>query len=180
MTAIYRVLVLVLTLALPRNLGAEQPEKLDLTPREYKAAILSKIPPYIQWPDHALPASDKQIVIGILGKDPFDDLLEKLVKGRKIEGRDVVVKTIARAEEISQCQILFIPAESNDLWQEWRKGRDVSGLLTVGESKDFATKLGGVVGLSVEERKLEINLKNARKAGLQINSKLLRISRVIN
>src|SRR5260370_3970113 len=54
------------------------------------------------------------------------------------------------------------------------------GVLTVGESKDFAAR-GGVVGMvTAEERvRLEINLTVAMRARLTISSRLLSMAHVI-
>lgn len=160
------------------HLNAAQPEKVDLNPTEFKAAILSKVAPYVQWPEKAFAESAGQIVIGILGKDPFDGLLNELLKETKVNGRPVVVKTFEDVRQVGPCHILFIPASFGAQWQELSKTMDTFGILTVGESEDFI-KMGGVFNLSVQDRKLEIHLKNAKKAGLGIDSKLLKIAKTI-
>ena len=160
---------------------AQPAKETTLTDKEFKAAFLSKIPPYIQWPPTAFSETENQIVVGILGGDPVASLLEQLLRGKQIEGRNLVVKVFERPEAITKnCHILFVPASQQDKWQEWCSAKvQPAGLLSVGESEDFISKMGGVFNLSVTERKLEISLKNARKAGLEINSKLLKIAKVI-
>ncbi len=161
--------------------GQKAKDISDLTEKEFKAATLSKIPPYIQWPEKKQPPAGEKCIFGILGKSPFDDgLLEQLLKDAKIDGRDLVVKTFEGAEDLSKCHILFVPADKIARWQELAKSLDTFGILTVGESPDFAKTLGGVFNLSLlPERKLEINPKNAKKAGLEINSKLLKWARIV-
>ncbi len=148
-------------------------ERVDLTPTEFKLAFLAKIPAYITWPN-----SEGQVVVGIMGKDPFDGLLSQLLKQKKIEGREIVVKIFEDPALVTRCDVLFIPADQLVAWEELSKSIDKRGILTIGEKREFLNK-GGVFSLSVDDRKLEINLQNARKAGLEINSKLVKIAKVI-
>jgi len=51
-------------------------------------------------------------------------------------------------------------------------------VLTVGETVDFL-EVGGIINFIVEEKKIrfEINVAAARKAGLKVRSKLLRLAK---
>lgn len=167
-------LTIILCLGLQISLGQEGPKE-ELNPVEFKAALLSKIPAYIWWPKKTWSHSDDKLVIGILGQDEVAPLLEKLVQGNKVLGHEVVVKTFADSKSIDGCQILFVPAKSLAAWESASKNKSHPGMLTVGESEEF-TKLGGAFNLRVNDRKLVINRTNAAKAGLEINSKLLKIS----
>lgn len=175
MRSIPGILILFLTLLGALSVPGEQP--VELTPVEFKALTLAKTPPYIQWPDSAFTGSESNLVIGVLGKDPFGGLLQNLVKGQQIKNRDIVVKVFESPSQFTHCQILFVPAEAQADWLELFKTIDSNGVLTVGETEDFI-KSGGIFNLSVKERKLEINLRNAKKAGLTIDSRLLKIARV--
>ncbi len=135
-------------------------------------AFLAKIPPYITWPEQG-----PQLVIGILGKDPFNGVLHQLVKNKKVENRELTVKVFADPAEPIKCDILFIPADQLPAWQERRLKTETRGLLTISEKKDFLES-GGVFNLAIAERKLEIKLENVKKAGLEVNSKLLKIAKV--
>lgn len=165
---------LLLAVGLARGWGAEA----NLNPEEFKATTLAKVSPYVQWPKAALADSDTNFVVGIFGTNSVEPMLTALLKGQKVGGRDVLVKTFpADTNALRRCHVLFIPAEQEAHWQLLSKDANTFGLLTVGESETF-TKSGGVFNLLVSQQKLEINLKNAKKAGLEINSKLLRIARV--
>ena len=78
------------------------------------------------------------------------------------------------------CQVLFVPADQQAAWEASDPARNALGLLTVGadDSGQFL-KAGGVFNLLVADQRLEISLKNARRAGLEINSKLSKISKVV-
>jgi hypothetical protein len=175
--AIPLLLALYLLSLLPAR--AQSPE---LDPREFKAVILAKLPPYIEWPKHAFAHSEDKIILGLLGIDPFDGLLADLIKGTRAAGREIEVRTLepaATVEELRHCHILFIPAPFESLWFSLRERLQESrAILTVGETDDFIPA-GGLVNISIRERKLQIHLRNSRKAGLEINSKLLRISDIV-
>lgn len=150
----------------------------QLNPEEFKAVTLAKVAPYVQWPKEAWPDSSAPFVVGIYGSNVVEPILTALLKGQKLDGRDVVVKTFDAGTGASPaCQLLFIPAAQEAQWIALQKDMPTFGILTVGESEDF-TKSGGVFNLLVSQQKLEISLKNARKAGLEINSRLLKIAKV--
>lgn len=166
--------LLVLGAALPL---AAQEKKVELNPVEFKAAFLSKIPPYINWPAASFTNAEAPIILGILGGDPVGEILDQLLKDKKVNGREVVVRPVKDGSEIAGCHILFVPSAQTALWLELRKTLDPAGLLTIGESNDFF-QTGGVFSLSAESRKLKVNLGNAKKARLEVNSKLLKIASV--
>ena len=157
------------------------PSSVELSPVEFKSAFLSKIPSYIKWPEGAFASAEEPILIGILGAtaDPVHTLLEELLKGRTLNNRTFVVQSVSTPEEIRKCKVLFVPAGQLENWQQLNLAEQARGLLTIGEHKDFLTKSGGVLNLSVEERIVEVQIKHARRAGLEIDSKLLRISKVL-
>lgn len=165
----------LLALAVGLPLLAQSPQD-ELSETEFKVAFLCKIPPYITWPNLA---ADSPLIIGILGPDPFNRLLHQLVEGKTIEGRKVEVQIFEDPAKLAQarCDILFVPASQHDRWEELRKSINPRGLLTIGEKKGFLDA-GGAFNLSVDDRKLEIKLDNVKKAGLEVNSKLLKIAKV--
>jgi len=152
----------------------------SLRPAEFQAAFLAKSLPYVTWSEENLPKPDEPMVIGLLGHDPFDGLLHKLLENQKVNDRKVVVRVISTNAPAEACQVLFVPADQQAAWEASNLAKNPRGLLTVGadDSGQFL-KAGGVFNLLVAEQRLEISLKNARRAGLEINSKLSKISKVV-
>ncbi len=150
----------------PASLGAD----------EFRAAFLSKIPGFVTWPESALGPEDAALTIVLLGGASFGPLLEGLLKGVRVGDRPVKVVSVENLDALPRCQILFVSeARSSDLPRIVDARRD--GLLTIGEDGGF-TRMGGVMNLSLAERKLTVNVRNARAAGLGIQSRLLRIAEV--
>ena len=166
--------MVLLAAGLAHSAGAEA-----LTPDEFRAVTLAKVSPYVQWPKKASADTSTNFVVGIFGTNTVEPMLVELLKGKKVDGRDVVVKTFASETNVlPRCQLLFIPATQEAQWLLLSTGTNTFGLLTVGESEGFTTT-GGVFNLLVAQQKLEINTKNAKKAGLEINSHLLKFAKVI-
>src|SRR5882672_2328009 len=78
-----------------------------LSEYEVKAAFLYKFATYVRWPPQSAAVADAPFVIGVIGKDPFGQALDAVMKGQSVHGRAVVVKRLARPEEALRCQVVF-------------------------------------------------------------------------
>lgn len=147
---------------------------------EVKAVFLFNFTRFVQWPADAKRAAGP-MVIGVLGRDPFGRTLDEVVKGEGVSGRRLVVKRIERVEDAADCDEVFIAAsEAQELGKilEFLEGRPV---LTVSDIPGFAAR-GGMIGLvsSGGRVKIQINPEEAKEAGLQISSKLLRPAEIVS
>jgi len=60
-----------------------------------KAALLFNISQFVEWPASALAdGTNAPFVIGILGKDPFGEFLEEVVKGERAHGKSIEVRRL--------------------------------------------------------------------------------------
>ena len=151
-------------------------------PREYdvKAVFLYNFASFVTWPDSAFPDADAPFVIGVLGHDPFGQVLDEVVAAEKAKNRPLTVRRVSRVDDAAGCHILFVSAsESRRVPEILRKQAGKPSLL-VGDFPGFA-EAGGMVGFRMEgsRLKLDINVEAARAADLVISSKLLRVARVI-
>ncbi len=147
---------------------------------DIEAVFLLNFARFVEWP--APVQSDKPLVIGVIGKDPFGDRLDKVVRGENVNGRALVVKRIQRVSEAADCDLLFISkSEKAELGKilEQIKGRPV---FTVSDIPEFA-ETGGMIGLVRDEDKirLHINVGASKKAAnFTISAKLLRLAQIVN
>src|SRR2546422_11461082 len=74
---------------------------------QVKAVFLFNFAQFVDWPPEAVPDSQAPLVIGILGGDPFGDLLDATVRGEHRGARPFVVHRYQRVEDITRCDILF-------------------------------------------------------------------------
>lgn len=141
-----------------------------------KAAFLYNFAKFIEWPREE---NEEFFLLTILGKDPFgnflDDLQDKLIKGKKIR-----IKRIGSLKEINSPHMLFIsPSEKNQL-KKIIKSLEKSAILTVGETEEFCQQ-GGMINFYLDQNKVrfEINNEAAKKVGLRIHSRLLKLARIV-
>ena len=166
------VIVLAFCCALP-PLACAQYAEYDV-----KAAFLSNFTQFVKWPAAAFIDAGAPFAIGILGDDPFGGSLEKIVKGQAVAGRKIVIRRGRRSEDVRSCQVVFIAKSERRRIAELIAGLQGVSILLVGESEQF-THQGGAIGFAMEGDKVrfEINAGSAQRAGLELSSRLLRLSR---
>ena len=147
---------------------------------QLKAVFLFNVAQFVEWPAHAFRAANSPLVIGVLGEDPFGAFLDQLVSGEKVGDHPLIVRRFRRAEDITECHILFISrSEAATLRQiiARLKGRS---LLTVSDVDTF-TRQGGIVRFVTENGKirLRINVEAAKGCELTISSKVLRPAMIV-
>lgn len=138
-----------------------------------KAAFLKNFATYVEWPSNVFANASSDIVIGVLGKDPFGNSLDVLVEKEKVQNRKLVVIRYTHVEEIKTCHVLFISqSEEARLYKILGdlKGRHI---LTVGDN-DLFVKSGGIIGFVVVDKRIRfmINGENAESEALKISSQL--------
>jgi hypothetical protein len=109
---------------------------------QVKAAYLLNFTRYVEWPSEALDAPDAPMSICVLGRDPFGPVLDATVQGKVSQGRSLTVTRIRSPREASACHLVFV---SRETWREQRallESIRTKGLLTVGETDEFAQKGG--------------------------------------
>jgi hypothetical protein len=147
--------------------------------REYplKAVFLLNFAQFTDWPTNAFEKMDSPFVIGVLGDDPFGDVLDAAVKDEQVNGRKFVVKHYARVEDVKNCHILFISQSETrrlDKIVDDLKGKPI---LTVSDIENSAYH-GVCVRFITENNKirLRINTDSLKADNLVMSSKLLRVA----
>jgi hypothetical protein len=148
-----------------------------------KVALFKAFAEYIKWPEKSsIKDLSKSFVIMVIGKNPFNDLLEKAYYKEKIKikGKTVKIRYISSPTEIHKCHILFI---SKSVEKELRDILAVTRgkpILTIGETKGFAEK-GVLFNLYIhrDEIRFEINALALRESGLIPSSPLLSLAKIV-
>ena len=150
--------------------------------REYdlKAIFLFQFAHFVNWPSSTFPDAGTPITIGVLGKDPFGAGLDEVVAGETVGSRKLVVRRFRTIDQVDSCQVLFICASEAARFEYIHSKLSGRSVLTVGETKDFATRYG-IVGFDVQKNRLRlrINTAAADSAKLTISSKLLRQAELV-
>jgi len=151
---------------------------------EIQAVYLVKFIQFVDWPASAFPAEDSPLVVGVLGSDPFGGALDDMVKGEVVKQHRVVVRrfrSLREYKDSKDVQVLYVSAsEKSHLRNIVDSLRDRS-VLTTSDLGDFSSQ-GGIVRFFIENKKVHfcINIDAAKRANLQISSKLLQLAEVVH
>lgn len=170
-------LVCLAVLGLSAARGTAQ--TVPTTEYQVKAAFLYNFAKFVEWPRRADRSLERTLVVGVLGRDPFGDALDAL-KGMEVRGRRVEVKRISRLEDARGCQILFISASERGRMAHILRYLHDLPVLTVADTDGFC-RAGGMINLVHVGDKIgfEINAAAAKRAGIIISSRLLRLARTV-
>jgi hypothetical protein len=149
---------------------------------EVKAAFLYNFAKFVEWPDNAFASADAPVVFCIVGTNPFDGALERVINDRTAHGRRILVQETAEGTP-GACQLVFVSgSEDGRVARVVQTTQAAQGapVLTVGESQAF-NDAGGMIRLVVEEGgvRFDINAAIAERAGLKFSSQLLKLARKV-
>jgi len=146
------------------------------TELQVKAAYLYNFGKFVRWPAETNPGASP-FEICVLGKDPFQSILEATVTGESIDGKSIAVKRLAGVQEASACNILFISSSEELRLKSILAATQQLSILTVSDIPHFAER-GGVIGFLWREERIrfEVNLGAAELSHLALSSELLKVA----
>ena len=147
---------------------------------EAKATFLYHFTHFVAWPPRSLSQNPSPFVIGILGEDPFGNVLDQTIRDEVVEGRKIVVERYSNLASLKACQILFISRSEESRLDEILSAIKDKPILTVAEIPQFA-KRGGTINLITERNKIRIalNISTTQARQLTFSSNLLRVAEII-
>ncbi len=147
---------------------------------EIKAAFIYNFARYVEWPEGNGPDSGEVFIIGVLGDDPFGELLDEIARTETIGDKPIVIRRFDTIDDYTPCHILFIAASEQDHLPTIVETLADSPVLLMGDTAGFARE-GVAVNFVIERGKVrfEINPAAIARAGLKISSKLLRLATIV-
>ena len=145
-----------------------------------KAALLTKLPLFVEWPAEAFDDDSAPIVFGILGEDPFGRQFDEALAKLKVGKRSLVVRRISNVADSVGCHVVYLgAADGVDVAQVLAQLRD-KPVLVAGDVSGFA-EAGATLGFVKESGKVRFvfNVLAARRAGLVVESTLLSLAKGI-
>lgn len=175
--ALIGLIVGIVCLCLVRPCGSAE---TGITENQVKALCLLNFAKYVTWPPEVFPEANTPLCVGVIGHGKLAAELENIARGKLINGRAVVVFEPHEEAERRKCHILFIGASGRTPIQDILGAVRDLPLLTVGEAEPFA-QAGGIINFVKKENKVrfEVDLAAARRARLEISSKLLNLADVV-
>jgi hypothetical protein len=186
------ILIVVMALALFAVPQTRAADSASIREYQVKAAFLYNFIMFVDWPNEKMGSNNEPIIIGIIGKDPFENAFDP-VKDKQAKDRKVIIKRFKGLEElkksgeaafnqeieaIRKCHLLFICSSEEKVAKEITDLVKDNNILTVGDMPKFLETGGGIINFVLEEQKVrfEINGTAAKEAKLQIRSQLLRLA----
>ena len=159
-------------LALPGRIVLAQ----DVTEPALKAAFIYNFARFTTWPADA-PTSDS-FVICVLNDSAVAEALQRAVTGKLLTERPIQVTAVAAGAPKRACRVLYMAGlpvkQAADVITELHE----APVLTISSMDGFASA-GGMTQFFFEHGQLRfrIHLESAKRAGLQISSRLLIMAR---
>jgi YfiR/HmsC-like len=180
------IAVFSMTLNWTASAGAQAGDGSDSSEYLVKAGFIYNFAKFVEWPSTAFAEPDAPIVIGVLGTDPFGDIINHVVEGKKIGTRGFVIrrfkwsKELKDSKDFKDCRILFVSSSEKMHFEEIFEAVKGLPVLTVGETPGFAER-GGMIRLMLEDNRVrfEVNVDAAHDGNLNISSRLLTLARII-
>jgi len=159
--------ILIAITSMPRCFAQTSYESLQ-------SAYIYNFAKYIKWN----PVPDP-FVIGIYGHTTLTPELEKLLAGRKINGKDIVIKPCNSIDETTDCNIVYLPKSKNKEFVHVKNALAEKNILLVTES-DHAGAGAGISFIMADNKlKFKLNTSALKKAGIEATEGLLRLAIIV-
>jgi hypothetical protein len=144
-----------------------------------KATFIFNFAQYAEWPPSAF-ASTSSFTICIVG-DSFLPVMQETVRGDTLNGRNIVVKSLASVDNALGCHVIYFhPSAEHKTVAEVLVAVKASPILTVGESQEFIRN-GGIIRFTRAGTRIrfEINPAAAERRSLSLSARLLRLADIV-
>jgi len=144
-----------------------------------KAAFLLNFARFAQWPSSAFTAHETELVMGVLGRDPYGDALDQL-RDTVVHERKVRIAYIENGLDPSDYQLVFIAVSESPRLAEYLLRFKGYPVLLVSDIPQFGER-GGHIELFTRHNKVRfrINLDSLKSSNIVLSSKLLRLAELV-
>jgi hypothetical protein len=135
-------LVLLAGFGVSHVLGAEE----GSAHRERQAVFLSDFLQFVHWPEGAFGSANDELRVQIVGRDPFNGALDRILAGERVAERRIVVTHVNTPTFSPLPHVAFISASEEPRTATLLAAYCRKPVLTISDIEGFANH-GGVVGL---------------------------------
>ncbi|MEO8070934.1 MAG: YfiR family protein [Acidobacteriota bacterium] len=149
----------------------------DVTEPALKAAFIYNFAKFTEWPADTLGATEP-IAMCVVGDLAVSQALERAVKAHMLAGHTISVSFVVPEAPRGVCHVMYVSGLNATQATKLLAGVRDAPVLTIGDLDRF-TEFGGVAQFFFEQGQLRfsIDLASARRARLQISSRLLVLAR---
>lgn len=146
---------------------------------EGTAAFLYGLAKFVTWPENAFESTEDRFVVGAVGDGAVCETLTT-IQGKRVHGREVVVKRVMPSDALPPCHLIFVDQEAAEAGVAVLALAKDHPVLTVSNAAGFAQG-GGMIFLDFVGRKIgfEVNLDAVNAGGLRISSQLLKQAQIV-
>jgi hypothetical protein len=146
---------------------------------QVKALFLYNFINFVDWPADSSIHTSPTINVCVIGDDPFDNALDD-IRDKTVKDKKLAIRFYRPYDEPKGCHLLFIPASEKRHAAHILKSLRDANVLTVGDTDETARQ-GAIIGFYIEQKKVRfvINIEAAKRAGLKISAKLLKLAKII-
>lgn len=145
---------------------------------QIKAAFLYKFGGFVEWPPEAFSGPQGVFVIGVIGAEALAEELGRVVAGRTIRDRPVIVKRLRHGEATGQLHMLFVGSAESSRLPEVLKAVAGQPVLLVTESENAVSRGSMINFVRTEDRiRFDIALPSAERGKLKVSAQLLTVAR---
>jgi hypothetical protein len=149
--------------------------------RKVKAAFLYKFLGYTEFPAAALGDAGAPVVIGVVDADDLAAELTRIVSGRTVQSRPIMVKVFRDQEPPAGVHLLFVGGQDAQRVRAVLRSAQPAPMLLVTEAED-GLRQGSVINFRiVEERvRFDVSLEAADKHSVKLSSRLLTVANLVH
>ncbi len=146
---------------------------------EIKAVLIYHFAKFIDWPPTSLSRTHHEFTLCIFGTSPLESALAT-IRGKPVKGRPLVIRHVSRPAQIQTCHTLFISASAFTSATAILAHAKNLPIVTISDLAGFV-RIGGMFNFvrTNDTIGFEVNPETARRVGLTIRSKLLRLAQTV-
>lgn len=144
--------------------------------KRVKAAFLYKFLGYAEYPAAAFGDAGAPFVIGVLGADDLAAELARIVAGRTVGGRGIVVRALHEGDLPAPLQLLFVGG--SDTARVARAVRLANGPVLVVSDCEGGLQTGSAINFVIVDERVRFDVEPdaAERNGIKLSSRLLTVA----
>jgi hypothetical protein len=147
-----------------------------------KAVMVERFTRFIEWPERSdVSDPSRPFVVGVVGRNSFVSVMERIYSKRTIRGKKVVVHRAVSAGDLDgTCDLLYFASADRAALSDVLARVKGKPVLLMGDGPSFAEK-GGHIGLYFEEGNIrfDVNVQSVWDSNLKISHLLLKHARIV-
>jgi hypothetical protein len=171
--------IALLTFGIVLNGSFAEPVAAQAGAAEYelKATFIYNLVRFVDWPEGVFPSASDPLRLVVVGHDPFNGALDRVVAGKTVNGRSMLVVHSASGVTAPPGNIVFLAASEEKGLAKVLARYCHSPVLTLSDIHAFAAR-GGVVGLVMVDKVVHfsVNRTAAEEAGLRISAQMYHLA----